>query len=66
MDPRFLHNGEEVFVDTINAGSITFLAVELEGNSDCVDVELNGKMNNIPMAARIPITIWRNDGLEQE
>ena len=66
VDPRFLHNGEEVFVDTINAGSRTFLAVELEGSSDCVDVELNGKMNLIPMAARIPTTIWRNDGSEQE
>tara|TARA_B110000438_G_scaffold101200_1_gene100139 strand:+ start:3467 stop:5725 length:2259 start_codon:yes stop_codon:yes gene_type:complete len=66
VDPRFLHNGEEVFVDTINVGSRTFLAVELEGSSDCVDIELNGKMNLVPMAARIPITIWRNDGSEQE
>ena len=66
VDPRFLHNGEEVFVDTINAGSRTFLAVELEGSSDCVDIEFNGKMNNIPMAARIPTTIWRNAGQVEE
>jgi len=66
VDPRFLHNGEEVFVDTINAGSRTYLAVELEGSSDCVDIEFNGKMNSTPMAARIANTIWRNDGSEQE
>ncbi len=66
VEPRFLYNGEEVFVDTINKGSRTFLAVELNGDSDCVDIELNGKMNNIPMAARIPSTVWRNAGQEQE
>ena len=66
VEPRFLYNGEEVFVDTINKGSRTFLAVELDGDSDCVDIELNGKMNNIPMAARIPTTIWRNAGQEEE
>ncbi len=66
VEPRFLYNGEEVFVDTINKGSRTFLAVELNGDSDCVDIELNGKMNNIPMAARIPSTVWRNAGQEEE
>jgi hypothetical protein len=66
VEPRFLYNGEEVFVDTINEGSRTFLAVELDGDSDCVDIELNGKMNNIPMAARIPSTVWRNAGQEEE
>ena len=66
VEPRFLYNGEEVFVDTINEGSRTFLAVELNGDSDCVDIELNGKMDDIPMAARIPNTIWRNAGQEQE
>ena len=66
VEPRFLYNGEEVFVDTINKGSRTFLAVELDGDSDCVDIELNGRMDNIPMAARIPTTIWRNAGQEQE
>ncbi len=66
VEPRFLYNGEEVFVDTINEGSRTFLAVELNGDSDCVDIELNGKMNNIPMAARIPSTVWRNAGQEEE
>ena len=66
VEPRFLYNGEEVFIDTINEGSRTFLAVELNGDSDCVDIELNGKMDDIPMAARIPNTIWRNAGQEQE
>ena len=66
VEPRFLYNGEEVFVDTINEGSRTFLAVELNGDSDCVDIELNGKMNTIPMAARIPNTVWRNAEQEQE
>ncbi|MCS5533856.1 MAG: hypothetical protein NZ736_06330 [Candidatus Poseidoniaceae archaeon] len=66
VEPRFLYNGEEVFVDVVNEGSRTFLAVELEGVSDCVDIELNGKMDEIPMAARIPTTIWRNAGPEEE
>ena len=66
VEPRFLYNGEEVFVDTINEGSRTFLAVEIDGDSDCVDIELNGKMNTIPMAARIPSTILRNSEQEQE
>jgi hypothetical protein len=66
VEPRFLYNGEEVFVDTVNKGSRTYLAVEMEGVSDCVDIELNGKMDDIPMAARIPTTIWRNAGQEQE
>jgi hypothetical protein len=65
VEPRFLHNGEEVFVDTINEGSRTFLAVEIDGDSDCVDIELNGKMNTIPMAARIPSTILRNSEQEE-
>lgn len=66
VEPRFLFNGEEVFIDTINQGSRTYLAVELEGDSDCVDIELNGKMDLIPMAARMPSTMWRNDGPAQE
>lgn len=60
VEPRFLYQGEEVFLDTMAAGHRTYLIVELRGDATSVDVELNGRIENQPMAARIPETLVRD------
>lgn len=57
VEPRFLFQGEEVFLDTLKQGNRMFVLVELEGNAPSVDIELNGRMNTVPFAARIPHTM---------
>ena len=42
VEPRFLFQGEEVFLDTMGPGHRTYLVVELVGPAQRVDVELNG------------------------
>jgi hypothetical protein len=54
VEPRFLHRGEEIFLDTMREGNITFLTLEIRGQSDAVDVELNGRSDGQPTAARMP------------
>ena len=57
VEPKFLHRGEEIFVDTMREGNLTFLTLELEGTAETVDVELNGRWNGEAMAARVPQTV---------
>lgn len=57
VEPKFLHRGEEIFVDTMRAGNLTFLTLELRGSATSVDIELNGRCDGEPMAARIPHTL---------
>jgi len=57
VEPKFLFRGEEIFVDTMRGGNLTFLTLELKGSADHVDVELNGRCNGEPSAARMPQTI---------
>ena len=59
VEPRFLSQGEEVFLDAMHEGHRTYLLVELTGEASQVDVELNGRVNNEPFAARIPETVRR-------
>ncbi len=54
VEPRFLHRGEEIFLDTMREGNITFLTLEISGPADAVDVELNGRSDGQPTAARMP------------
>ena len=54
VEPRFLHRGEEIFLDTMREGNITFLTLEIRGQSNAVDVELNGRSDGQPTAARMP------------
>jgi hypothetical protein len=54
VEPRFLHRGEEVFLDTMAVGNRTFVMAELSGNAVAVDIELNGRMDGEASAARIP------------
>jgi hypothetical protein len=35
-------------------GNITFLTLEISGSADAVDVELNGRSDGKPTAARMP------------
>ena len=65
VHPRFLSNGEEIFLDSMVSGNIVFVTVELEGSSKCVDIELNGRVDGEPFAARIPSTLWRNFDSEE-
>ena len=57
VEPRFLHRGEEVFLDTMAKGNKTFIMAELTGNAEAVDIELNGRMDGEASAARIPTTL---------
>ena len=59
VEPRFLFQGEEVFLDTMGEGHRTYLIVELQGPAGRVDVELNGRMDGTPFAARVPETLER-------
>ena len=38
VEPRFLHRGEEVFLDTMAVGNRTFIMAELSGNAGVVDI----------------------------
>ena len=60
VEPRFLHQGEEVFLDALSEGHRTFLMIGLQGSAPSVDIELNGRINNQPFAARIPETLARS------
>ena len=60
VEPRFLFQGEEVFLDTMGEGHRTYLVVELSGPAKHVDVELNGRMDGEPFAARVPETLERS------
>lgn len=61
VEPRFLFQGEEVFLDTMGPGHQTYLIVELDGKAEHIDVELNGRMDGEPFAARIPQTLHRSE-----
>ena len=52
VEPRFLHHGEDVFIDTLRADTVVFLTVELDGVVSLVDVEVNGLVDAEPRAAR--------------
>ena len=60
VEPRFLFQGEEVFLDTMGPGHRTYLVVELSGTAPHVDLELNGRMDGAPFAARIPESLVRS------
>lgn len=59
VEPRLLHQGEEIFVDSIAKGTMIFLTVELNGDGDQVDIELNGHVDGKPRGMRIPATLSR-------
>ena len=60
VEPRFLHRGEEIFLDTMSEGNITFLTVELSGSATSVDIEMNGRCDGVPSAARMPQSLVMN------
>ena len=60
VEPRLLHQGEEIFIDTIAKGTMIFLTVELEGDGTQVDIELNGHVGGKPRGMRIPTTLSRS------
>ena len=59
VEPRLLHQGEEVFVDTVAKGTTVFLTVDLAGEATQVDVELNGHVDGVPRGMRIPTALTR-------
>lgn len=59
VEPRLLHQGEEVFIDTVAKETTVFLTVDLLGDATQVDVELNGQVNGVPRGMRIPIALSR-------
>ena len=61
VEPRLLHQGEEVFIDTIAKRTTVFLTVDLTGDATQVDVELNGHVDGVPRGMRIPTALSRFD-----
>ena len=61
VTPRFLFSGDEIFLDSMNAGNKTFVSVELSGTASSVDIELNGRMDGEPAAARVAQTLHRTN-----
>ena len=61
VEPRFLFQGEEVFLDTLKEGHRVYVYVELRGPADSVDVELNGRMEQVPFASRVPRTVLKEE-----
>ena len=59
VEPRLLHQGEEIFIDTIAKGTMIFLTVELTGDGNQVDIEINGHVDGKPRGMRIPTTLSR-------
>ena len=59
VTPRFLFSGEEIFLDSMTEGNKTFLSVELFGNANSVDIELNGRLEGEPSACRASKTLLR-------
>ena len=60
VEPRLLHRGEEIFIDTIAKGTMIFLTVELSGDGSQVDIELNGHVDGKPRGMKIPTTLSRS------
>ncbi len=59
VEPRLLHQGEELFIDTIGKGTTIFLTIDLSGDATQVDVELNGHVEGVPRGMRIPTAMVR-------
>ena len=59
VEPRLLHQGEEVFIDTIAKGTTVFFTIDLSGDGLQVDIELNGQVDGVARAMRIPTTLTR-------
>ena len=57
VSPKAMYHGEEVFLDSLVKNTRLFMLVELSGEGDYVDVELNGTVNKKATACRIPVTI---------
>ena len=55
--PKFLYRGDEVFIDTLTKGQLTYLQVDLQGTAKRIEVELNGRLDSQPFAAKIPHSI---------
>jgi hypothetical protein len=49
--PKSLHDGDEIFLDTLDAGSTRFLLLQLEGEAEGLDLHLSGLVNGKPLAA---------------
>ena len=60
--PKFLFRGEEVFIDTLLHGQLTYFQVDVLGSSKRVEFELNGRLDGQPFAAKIPHSL----SLEEE
>ena len=49
--PNSLHDGDEIFLDTLDVGSTRFLRLQLEGEAEGLDLHLSGLVNGKPLAA---------------
>ncbi len=51
VSPTSLFNGDEIFLDTLNAGDTRFLQLKLEGTASGLDLQLSGLVEGKPLAA---------------
>ena len=51
VSPKSLYDGDEIFLDTLSAGSTRFIRLQLEGDASGLDLHLSGLVNGKPLAA---------------
>ena len=51
VSPKHMFHDEEVFLDSLKAGSRTFLLLTLEGNPTSIGFQLSGLVDGEPLAA---------------
>ncbi len=51
VSPVSLFDGDEIFLDTLEAGSTRFIQLELEGTAAGLDLQLSGLVDGKPLAA---------------
>ena len=48
---KYYNDGDEIFLDTLAAGTTRFIQIELEGTAAGLDLHLSGLVDGQPLAA---------------
>ena len=51
VSPKHLFRGDEIFLDTLESGSRTFIRMSIEGNPSVLTFQLSGLVGGEPVAA---------------
>ena len=58
VEPKLLFRNDEIFLDTISAGSRVFIKLNIKGEADSIDIHLSGMMLTKPIAAKPSKTMY--------